>query len=162
VRLFRKRPESEPEPEPEPEVQYDRTMGESWEQRDPKAVHVLKVGKDYRAAPANRTKLTGESHYQTALTEIAGPPTPGVVRFRTEMALLLPEPENAYDPNAVAVHIGGRHVGYLPRDLASTHGAAIASLGEDGKPVGCKAEIRGSGPYGVELYFDPDALVGKA
>ena len=112
--------------------------------------------------PANRTKLTGESHYQAALIEIAGPPTAGVVRFRTELAWLVPEPENVYDPNAVAVHIEGRHVGYLPRELASTHSAAIASLGGDGKPVGCKAEIRGSGPYGVELYFDPEALSGEA
>lgn len=156
--LFRKKPE----PEPEPAVQYDRSKGASWEQRDPKAVHVLKIGTDYRAVPANRTNITGESHYQAALAEIAGPPTPGVVQFRTELALLVPEPENEYDPNAVAVQIGGRLVGYLPRDLASRFSAAIRSLGSDGKPVGCKAEIRGSGPYGVALYFDPEALVGEA
>lgn len=28
--------------------------------------------------------------------------------------LLLPEPENLYDPNAIAVYIGGHHVGYVP------------------------------------------------
>ena len=75
MRLFRKKPE----PAPEPEVQYERTKGDSWEQRDAKAVHVLKVGKDYRGVPANRTKLTGESHYQDALIEITGPPTQGVI-----------------------------------------------------------------------------------
>lgn len=36
-----------------------------------------------------------------------------------ESALLRREPDNEHDPNAIAVMVGGRHVGYLPRALAA-------------------------------------------
>ena len=39
-----------------------------------------------------------------------------------EPTRIVPEPTNAYDPNALAVHVatsaGIRHVGFVPRDLA--------------------------------------------
>lgn len=42
----------------------------------------------------------------------------------TEPCRIVPEPENAYDPNALAVQVAIlpgeiQHVGYIPRDLAS-------------------------------------------
>jgi hypothetical protein len=37
-----------------------------------------------------------------------------------DMATLVPEPTNPYDPNAIAVHMHGQHVGYVPRVLTTT------------------------------------------
>ena len=33
------------------------------------------------------------------------------------VAVLVPDPANAYDPNALAVYINDEHVGFLPRDI---------------------------------------------
>jgi hypothetical protein len=54
--------------------------------------------------------LVGESNYQEALTTIAGSKRPESVRIPTQ-AILMPEPDNPYDPNAVAVYIDGGRSG---------------------------------------------------
>lgn len=83
-----------------------------------------------------------------------GPPRAGLGRFRTGLALLVPEPENPYEPQDVAVHICGQRVGYLSRDDAQALQPLIVDLmSRTGKPVGCKAEIRGSTSDGVDLFF---------
>jgi hypothetical protein len=50
---------------------------------------------------------------------------------------IVPEPENAYDPNALAVHaaIDGevKHVGFVPRDLAAEIAPKL-----DGEAVMCE------------------------
>jgi hypothetical protein len=80
-------------------------------------------------------------------------------------ATLQPEPLNPYDPNAVAVYVGGLQVGHLARaDDAGLH-AEIFRLSED-RPVTCRAVIRGGwlrgpddeGSFGVDLYFRPTRL----
>lgn len=43
-------------------------------------------------------------------------------------AVLVPDPTNPYDKNAVAVFVDGLHVGYMERSDASTHHLAIAKL----------------------------------
>jgi len=53
--------------------------------------------------------LAGVKHYQKLLKKL-----PAKTR-----AALLREPDNKYDPNAIAVYESGRHVGYIPRDEAS-------------------------------------------
>ena len=40
-----------------------------------------------------------------------------VVRQGVRVARLVPEPTNAFDPNAVKVIVNDEHVGYLPRGL---------------------------------------------
>ncbi|WP_186766277.1 hypothetical protein [Falsiphaeobacter marinintestinus] len=45
-------------------------------------------------------EIVGESHYQTALERLAGGKKPDGVEVDTG-ALLIPEPENPYDENAV-------------------------------------------------------------
>jgi hypothetical protein len=70
---------------------------------------------------------------RTIVSKVAGvtypEPTTGEDRQRIialltgdEPCRLVPEPTNAYDPNAIAVHVatstGVRHVGFVPRDLA--------------------------------------------
>ena len=50
--------------------------------------------------------VVGESH-QDALTAIGGGKRPESVCILTQ-ATLVPEPDNPYDPNALAVYIAGR------------------------------------------------------
>ena len=61
--------------------------------------------------------VVGESHYQDNLEKIAGPKAHGGVR-RCCTADLVPEDDNPYDMQAVAVHIDGLKVGYLSRTNA--------------------------------------------
>src|SRR5689334_9128435 len=56
-------------------------------------------------------EVVGESHYQEALWGISGARVGQSVRCAVT-AVLVPEPQNAYDPNAIAVVISGHLVGY--------------------------------------------------
>lgn len=79
-----------------------------------------------------------------------------------EPVKVVPEPENRYDPNALAIHVsvGGevRHIGYVPRDLAAT----FAPLLEGEAVMGRVAEITGGfekwdgsrASYGVIVQFE--------
>ncbi|TCN32804.1 hypothetical protein EV644_1242 [Kribbella orskensis] len=107
-------------------------------------------------------EVVGESNYQSALWAICGERLGERVRY-TITAVLVPEPENAYDPNAIAVLIAGQIVGYLDRQTA---GLYIRSLHEQmasrGAYVGLKGVIvggghRNDGPgrLGVWLEHDP-------
>lgn len=89
----------------------------------------------------------------------------------TDQARIVPEPENQYDPNALAVHVvhEGKvsHVGYIPRDMA----AQVAPL-LDGESLDCQiAEITGGfvlsdgslANYGLRLRVEiPDAASAEA
>ncbi|MDB5498586.1 MAG: hypothetical protein JWP28_2617 [Phenylobacterium sp.] len=102
-------------------------------------------------------EIAGESHYQAALEAIAGHEPQGVNLHCA--ALLVPEPDNHSDPNAVAVVIEGRRVGYLRREDAAGYGARLAALGVEGRPAACPAYVCGGFitedgdliPYGVTL-----------
>jgi hypothetical protein len=48
---------------------------------------------------------------------------------KTTRAALLREPQNTHDPNAIAVYVRGRHVGYVPSDDAQW----ISSVMEHGE-----------------------------
>jgi hypothetical protein len=48
---------------------------------------------------------------------------------KSTRAALVREPNNQHDPNAIAVYVDGRHVGYVPKDMASL----MASVMEHGK-----------------------------
>ena len=91
--------------------------------------------------------VAGESHYQDALRKMIGP-TKGDVAVDTE-ALLIPEPSNPHDPNAVMVQIDGQLVGYLPRDEAVAYGPTLKQLGERGRTGLCEARIAGRAESGT-------------
>lgn len=55
-------------------------------------------------------------------------------------AWLTPEPRNAHDPNAVAVHIMGHQVAYLPGELAAEVSDLLGSMGRVA-PVACLAHV---------------------
>ena len=65
-------------------------------------------------------EVVGELSYQGALWRLSG----GAVgdKIRCDMvAVLVPEPTNPHDSNAIAVHIDGYLVGYLPRAVAQEY-----------------------------------------
>jgi HIRAN domain len=60
-------------------------------------------------------RVVGTSHYQDAMLELAPREADEAIRVE-KVAVLVPEPDNPHDPNAIAVHIDGRLVGYLSRE----------------------------------------------
>jgi hypothetical protein len=91
--------------------------------------------------------VAGESHYQEALRELTG--TDGSEQVRREAeAVLVPEPGNPHDPNAVRVEIDGRLVGYLPRGAAVAYGPMLQAVIARGRAAACEAMIAGRGGEG--------------
>ena len=72
-------------------------------------------------------EVVGESHYQDALWRVAGGRTTERVRVETQ-AMLVREPDNPYDANAIAVWIEGSTVGYLCRDDARAYRPGLLEL----------------------------------
>jgi tetratricopeptide (TPR) repeat protein len=111
-------------------------------------------------------EIVGESHYQDRLLAIAagriaeGKP----VKFRV---VLIPEPKNEYDPNAVAVHAeNGGIIGYLSREDAEEYQPAIVAFKKrQGGYPSCNAMTAGGhGDYksiGVRLDIDLDEVSGR-
>ncbi len=77
--------------------------------------------------------------------------------------MLVPEPQNPYDHNAIAIHIDGHVVGYLRRDVAQQYGPGLHSLmARSNGYVALRGVIVGGGYYpdgpgrlGVWLEHDP-------
>ena len=88
--------------------------------------------------------VAGESHYQEALRALAPAAGGESVRLGTE-AVLVPEPDNPHDANAVRVEIAGSLVGYLPRAEAAAYAAMLAGLARRGRAAACEAVIAGRG-----------------
>jgi hypothetical protein len=74
--------------------------------------------------------VVGESHHDAALEQLAGGRTEEGVHV-TCAALLLPQPDNPYDPDAVAVFIRGQEVGFLARNVAPEFLQALHTGGYD-------------------------------
>lgn len=70
--------------------------------------------------------VVGESHYQKQIAEIVGDwdPTIGVRNVRCFL-VMQPEPDNPYDPNAVALRFKRGTVGFLARNVAAEFCAAL-------------------------------------
>lgn len=108
-------------------------------------------------------EVVGESHYQDALWRIVGGLSWEHVRHHT-VAVLLPEPDNPYDANAVQVLIGAELVGYLSREDAAAYRPGLLRLMESStnglvalECVICGGGERadGLGLLGVFLDHDP-------
>jgi HIRAN domain len=91
--------------------------------------------------------VVGTSHYQAALTEISG--RRGDEEIRVErIAVLVPEPDNPYDPKAIAVHIERQLVGYLSRDENPRWQDIVETLATHDHRAAAEAMIAGRGPGG--------------
>ena len=116
--------------------------------------------------------IVGESHYQDELRALSGRTT-DAAPFRADLAayaadvadeepdrrwflaVLVREPDNPYDPEAVAVHAqGGGKLGYLSREDARRYGQVFRSLEKRGfDAAACPAMLNGGGAksFGVVL-----------
>ncbi len=107
-------------------------------------------------------EIVGEASYQKALWTICRGAVGDRVRHQI-VAVLVPEPQNPHDPNAIAVHIEGSVVGYFARDVAVRYGPGLQSLmSRCGRHVALRGVIVGGGYYpdgpgrlGVWLDHDP-------
>lgn len=108
-------------------------------------------------------EVVGESHYQDALWRIVGGQSRDPVRFET-YAVLVPDPANPHDPNAIEVRVDSELVGYLSREDAAAYRPGLLRLMEmsANQLVALHAAIVGGGPrpggigyLGVFLDHDP-------
>jgi hypothetical protein len=117
-----------------------------------------------KGAPVLRTtgkcfrEVVGESNYQPALKSITGGDKLDELGLPTQ-AVLVPENDNSYDSNAVAVFIDSKKVGYLSSNDARGYRAALKRAGLPLDIYQCPAAIAGGGrkKYGVWLDL-PDRL----
>jgi hypothetical protein len=107
-----------------------------------------------------RVAVVGESHYQSALRLAAKEAVVGAESLHTAIpvtALLIPEPGNPYDKNAVRVDVslseGCATVGHLPRELARDYQGPLLELTARGEVGWCPGRIMGGGDrnYGIHL-----------
>ena len=82
-----------------------------------------------RLSADGRLSVVGESHYQPALkAAVGGRAARGIADAVPVTAVLIPEPGNRHDRNAVRVDVGGRTVGYLAREDAVRYQRVLRGL----------------------------------
>ncbi|MGI9016879.1 MAG: HIRAN domain-containing protein [Euzebya sp.] len=113
-----------------------------------------------RLGAGGRVNAVGESHYQDALSGICrGEERRGDVVLH--QAILIPEPDNPHDVDAVRVAVDGLTIGYLAREDAGAYQPLLLELLASGYLGWCPAAIIGGGErwYGVFLRLGgPDAV----
>jgi HIRAN domain len=102
--------------------------------------------------------VVGESHYQDALRRTASACTPGEEGRPSFQAVLVSEPNNPYDANAIAVLSTEGRLGYLSREDAIEYREVLAEVKRQGSDGGaCIAHLNGGVPgkpsYGVTLLL---------
>lgn len=70
-------------------------------------------------------RVVGTFYYQEALHDLYGPRRPDGVKIADEGELVT-EDENPFDPNAIALVVGGQLLGYLARENAILFRQAMA------------------------------------
>jgi hypothetical protein len=107
-------------------------------------------------------EVVGESFHQPVLWHLAHANVGDKVRCNIA-AVLVPEPDNQHDPNAIAVHIDGQIIGHLPRAIARQYLPGVRHLMTTrggyaalrGVIVGGGYWADGPGLLGVWLEHDP-------
>jgi hypothetical protein len=86
-----------------------------------------------------QVEVAGETYYIASIKKVFRGRSLPISGRGTEVneaeCVLVPEPWNAYDTNAVAVAIDGHQVGHLPTEVAAEYAAAASAVGKRG-PVG--------------------------
>jgi len=101
---------------------------------DERSLAALDIGS---AAHACNFNIVGESHYQGRLRNIC---TSG----RSFTAVLMPEPTNAFDPNAIRVVAEGADtIGYLSKEDAVYYAPVFELLAQHNRVGTCRAQLTG-------------------
>lgn len=83
-----------------------------------------------------QVELAGETHHIKGIRKLFRehkmPIHDGGSTLEDLQCMLVPEPWNPYDPNAVAVMIGSHQVGHLPAELARDYARPLARLASSG------------------------------
>ncbi len=113
-----------------------------------------------RLAGDGRLSVVGESHYQPALKVAARGRTVAEGDLDNAIpvnAVLVPEPKNKYDRNAVRVDVEGRTAGYVSRETAVLYQPVLLQLQAESKLGWCPGRIMGGGrrSYGIYLHMSP-------
>jgi HIRAN domain len=112
-------------------------------------------GIEWQRWPSPRNHVAGESHRQNELEALVGEPRSGGRCVAVEV-LLVREPENPFDENAVRAEIQGTTVGYLRRLIAAQLAGPLDSAGCGA--FGVCGVIRGGSPqapnYGVHVWLN--------
>jgi hypothetical protein len=83
-------------------------------------------------------QVSGETFHAAAIREACRNSRPGV----PDVAVLVPEPGNPHDHNAIAVYVNRFHAGYLSRQIAAAvQPALVAFTTSSGRNVACPARI---------------------
>jgi len=136
-----------------------RRSGTEKRQTEPSALTTVSA---YLFGGDDDLEVVGEAGYQEALWALCGGSKGDRIRHKI-VAVLVPEPENPYDSNAISVHIEGNVVGYLARDVAAAYLPGLRRLmARCGGHVALEGVIVGGGYYddapgrlGVWLDHDP-------
>jgi len=146
------------EPEPKPKTSEPG----AW-RRAPEETISTDLGDGLMASMSYRTghhwfvNVVGESHCQPALRELDVLFQTIGLSERTFVAKLVPEPNNPYDSNAVAVVTeGDSRIGYLSREVAKSYQKHLL---RQSAPVTCPAKLTGGAlegkqSIGVVLDFE--------
>jgi hypothetical protein len=108
------------------------------EPRYPLEEQVEVVGETYRAKDIRRV-----------FKEAGMPITESGVTLKSVRCILVPEPWNEHDPNAVAVMVGQNHVGYLDADLAASYTDGLLSIARLGSLATGEARIWAKSDDGI-------------
>ena len=83
-----------------------------------------------------QVEIVGETYHIAGIKKVfrgRGLPIPTAgIEINDAVCVLIPEPWNPHDPNAVAVAIDGQHVGHLPADLAEDYAEPLAEIAGSG------------------------------
>jgi hypothetical protein len=104
-------------------------------------------------------EVAGVAHHKGDIARIYPPRRPDQDPVTQDIfATLRREPENRYDPNAVAVLLEGRLAGYIPKDKAPAWSGYLARLETEGYRARVHARIWiGSDNYYLNLRADDEA-----
>jgi hypothetical protein len=137
-------------PPDQPVGQITRVLQQPRQQPGPPPPNVESVAAQLPVDPRDRPldeqiEIAGETHYTKQIrrvfrdqsTEIA---SKGAT-LRDLQCVLVPEPWSNYDPNAVAVVIGGRQVGHLPAELVADYAHPLQQIAQSGFLVAGRARV---------------------
>jgi collagen type III alpha len=86
-------------------------------------------------------QVAGERAHLEALRAVVGSAHRSEGGEHRAVAVLVPEPNNRFDPDAVAVHIDGQRIGYLPREDAPRYRPALDRIYASGRRPTVTARI---------------------